>query len=103
MADLAKFMGRGRTHADVISDFAELSDQADQWQAFQAERAAQRAERVAREQQERRIAELEEEVAASSTRADRLGRDLRQANEGWGRARSEAASFRDAIHRSAYR
>jgi hypothetical protein len=103
MADMAAFMGRGRSHADVLNDFAAMSDRVDAWQAYQAERAAKRAERERQERQQERIAELEEQVAESHTRAERLGRNLREANEGWGRARDEAASFRDAHYRSYYR
>jgi chromosome segregation ATPase len=102
VADLQKFMGRGRSHADVIGDFSELADRADKWAAFQAERAAAREAREREERQQARINELEEQVAASSVRSERLDQALREANEGWGRARAEAAGFRDDRYRSAY-
>lgn len=95
--DVAAFLGRTRTHADVIADYAALSDQADAWQAHQAERAAKRAEREREEATQRRIAELEAEAAEASTRAERQARNFSQAVDGWAaeRRRSEqGASFR---------
>jgi hypothetical protein len=92
-ADLAAFMGRGRSHADVLADFAAMSDRADAWQAHQAERAAKRAER----QREERIGQLEAEVDAGRTRAEQLSRNWSKAIDGWAaeRRRSEGAPFRD--------
>jgi hypothetical protein len=102
-AELAAFMGRVRTHADVISDYVAFSDRADAWQQHQAERAAKRAEREREEAQQRRIVDLEAEAAEASTRSKLDMRALRQANEGWAHARGEAASFRDHAYRSSYR
>jgi hypothetical protein len=101
--DVATFLGRGHSHADVISNFSELADRADKWQAHLAEQAAKKAERERQEASQRRIAELEAELATTATRAEQLGRHFHEAVEGWGRARQEAASFRDAHYRSAYR
>jgi hypothetical protein len=95
--DVARFMGRGRTHADVISDYAALSDRADAWQQHQSERAAKRAAVEREQRQQARVAELEAELATTSARAERMGRNFSQAVDGWvaERHRSEGASFRD--------
>ena len=100
---MAAFLGRGNTHADVISNFASLADQADKWQAHLAEQAAAKAAKEREEASQRRIAELEAELATTATRAEQLGRHFHEAVEGWGRAREEAAGFRDATYRAAYR
>jgi hypothetical protein len=89
----------GRPVLSAIEYFQLASDAADREE--EAERKRGQARQI--EAQERRIAELEAEAAMTATRAERASRGLTQANEGWGRARDEAASFRDATYRAAYR
>jgi hypothetical protein len=103
-AEMAAFMGHEvPTHADVLARFAAAADEADRWQSYKDAQAAKRAEQAREQAQLERVAELEDELATTATRAEQLGRHFHEAVEGWGRARQEAASFRDAHYRSYYR
>ena len=96
LAAVHQFLGHPtRTHAEVLAGFAVAADLADQWEGYRN----QQAERKREAGRQQYTADLEEAVAETSTRAEQLGKNFHQAVEGWGRAREEAASFRDAAYR----
>jgi hypothetical protein len=96
-AEVAAWMGRPVMGA--VEYFLAASEEADRQEEQDRKHAAARRAEAA----EMRVAELEAQLAEAHTRSERLGRNFSRANEGWGRARQEAASFRDAHYRSYYR
>jgi predicted RNase H-like nuclease (RuvC/YqgF family) len=89
----------GRPMPGALERFRAASDRLDAVEEYQRKHHHALKARA----QEERIAELEAQLEAASMRAAQLGRNFSQAVEGWGRARAEAAGFRDAAYRSYYR
>jgi hypothetical protein len=100
-AEMRAFMGQSTPSA--IEYYLMASDAADR--AEEADRKRRDAQLL--RDREKRIAQLEaqlvEERATAHTRAEHLSREWGKAVEGWGHARAERDSFRNAAYRSYYR
>jgi hypothetical protein len=103
---VASFLGRTRTHADVLAGMVASAERVDAWEKVQREKAERRRDR----DRDERIFQLEEELAAAEAERARSLRTLAQANDvaaafhrRAAKAEAEGASFRDAAYRSYYR
>ncbi len=88
----------GRPAPSAIEHYLAVSEMQDR----QEEHDRKRRERLRAEAAERRVAELEAELAAAEADRTRSVRTLGQANQGWAAARDEAESFRDAARYRSY-